>query len=81
MSFLQDLKRRILGSRKAERMSLPTELLAHYDDFGYDPDSDENLGSRLRAIRQQCAEVAAPNGGPATQLDNSGVAEGPPSVS
>jgi hypothetical protein len=27
------------------------------------------------------AECAAPNGGPATQLGNSGVTEGPPSVS
>jgi hypothetical protein len=78
MSFFQDLKRRTLGPPKAECMSLPTELLAHYC---CDPDSDENLGSRLRAIRQQCAEVAAPNGGPATQLDNAGVTEGPPSVS
>jgi len=33
-------------------------------------------------VRSQRAEpVAAPNGGPATQLGNSGVANGPPSVS
>ena len=31
-------------------------VLTHYADLGYDPDSDENLGSRLRAIRNQCAD-------------------------
>ena len=36
----------------------------------------------LRLLKEHQAEPdAAPNGGPATQLDSSGVTEGPPSVS
>ena len=57
-------------------------VLAHYDDFGYGPDSNEDLRPRLRVIRQQCAEPgAAPNGCPTPPAGNSGVTEGPPSVS
>jgi hypothetical protein len=57
-------------------------LLAHYDAFALDPDIYGDLRPRLRAIRQTCAEpFAAPNGGPASQLGNSGGTEGPPSVS
>jgi hypothetical protein len=39
------------------------------------------LGERLRMIREHGEPGAAPNGGPATPLGNSGVTEGPPSVS
>jgi hypothetical protein len=31
-------------------------VLTHYDDFGYDPDFNEDLRPRLTAIRHQCAE-------------------------
>jgi hypothetical protein len=39
------------------------------------------LGERQRMIRGNGEPAASPNGGPATQLGNSGVMEGPPSVS
>jgi hypothetical protein len=37
--------------------------------------------SEVRQMRRTAEPNAAPNGGPATQLANSGVTEGPPSVS
>ena len=39
------------------------------------------LAERLKMIRASGEPAAAPNGGPATPFDNSGVREGPPSVS
>ena len=57
-------------------------LLTHYTDLAREPEIYGDLRPRLGVIRETCAEPSAPpNGGPATQLGNSDVMEGPPSVS
>jgi len=43
--------------------------------------ADVPVGSRVSLLNKTAEQVAAPNGGPATSLGNSGVTEGPPSVS
>jgi hypothetical protein len=57
-------------------------VLVHYNGFGFDPDIHGDLRPRLNQIKKSCAEQSAsPNGGPAERLGNSGVKEGPTSVS
>jgi hypothetical protein len=47
-------------------------------DWGVVQQQAGRISRRMKKIAEPCA---APNGGPATQLGNSGVTEGPPSVS
>jgi len=35
-------------------------ILAHFEDYGYDPEADEDLLQRLRTIQQRCAGPGAP---------------------
>ena len=42
---------------------------------------DVPVGSRVLVLNKSAEQVASPNGGPASPPGNSGVAEGPPSVS
>ena len=43
--------------------------------------TDVPVGSKVSLLNKTAAQVAAPNGGPATAVGKSGVTEGPPSVS
>ena len=43
--------------------------------------ADVPIGSKVSLLNKTAEQVAAPNVGPATLLGNSGVTEGPPSVS
>jgi hypothetical protein len=63
------------STRDSERQQLLRELDAAFDSF-------YRRAEREQLIPSGFAERGAPpNGGPATQLGNSGVTEGPPSVS
>jgi hypothetical protein len=54
--------------------------LARGGTYGQTEDVLRDFLSELERFKREVQPGAAPNGGPATQLGNSGVAEGPPSV-
>jgi hypothetical protein len=62
----------------------PKRLLQELEEFAKDLESSLRLYGldwRGGAIERRAEPGASPNGGPATQLGNSSVTEGPPSVS
>jgi len=67
----------------SELEELPDRTLQDgYDRRKYASELEDTIVSSAREVLNITAEPdAAPNGGPATQLGNSGVTEGPPSVS
>ena len=57
-------------------------FVIRYGSLDSRSEDEPEVNSALEAFHERRAEPsAAPNGGPATQLGNSGVTEGPPSVS
>jgi hypothetical protein len=59
MSFLQDLKRRVLGPPKADRMNLPTEQEINPEANSYDGQGavDHFLGKTREQITKEWAEL------------------------
>ena len=62
--------------------SICEHVLSHYSKYDITEKIYADLRPRYEGLRHRIGEPdAAPNGGPATQLGNSGATEGPPSVS